>query len=808
MKNLFYRIFLVLLLLLLVSNVNAQNQKEQLNESYISYFNAERETIYLHVNKHTFLINEAIWFKGYVFDKKGGIPFLTTSNVYITLYDKEGNKVKTNLYYAENGTFHGQFEIDSNTPSGHYFFKAHTNWMKNFVEDESFTSRPIEIINPILETSEDPVANSTEFDLQFLPEGGHSISNTTNSIAFKIINCQGKGISVEGNIVNSKNEIVKPFKSNKLGFGKIDLKMEPGESYIAKYTLSGKDFETALPQAKPNGFGIAVNNYTTKDLTYITLKTNKETLNAATGKTYHLVIQQNQKNSIISLDIDKLDTKHIIPVDNKSLPTGVNTITLFNDQIQPVLERLFFNHTAGDFLTANLNVKSVGKDSIPVQINIKDNKRYAFSSNLSVSVLPYDTETFDASRNIITSCLIDPYINGTIENADFYFDDLNRIKSYHLDLVLITQGWSKYKWENIQNKEPNLIIPFEKGLTIDGTLNEDLDAGSKYEVQMFSMVNNINETRTVGRDKTFSFANYFILDSTKVHFSVLKDGQKITKPKLYSRVINKSRASLNGLFDLPSTCEIDFEPLKTVKTTVDIDYEGEVLDTINVYGKKGVKKKSRENSLKYIGDAFSKGIKVDKTQERTFPFIVDIINANGFIARNDAGRISIFNRQPVSFTSGGSPLLIIDGVNFGRNYEILTSMRTEEIDEIYFNKLGNGYGVQGGAGVIRIYLKKSLGVLPDKSLTRYANSLLVSGGFAKQKEFYTPLFYNKSTQLFDSYSAIDWKPELITDRTGTVDFKIKNTGNDKLLFIIEGFSVNGKLISEVKKVDLDNIIEN
>ncbi len=131
-------------------------------------------------------------------------------------------------------------------------------------------------------------------------------------------------------------------------------------------------------------------------------------------------------------------------------------------------------------------------------------------------------------------------------------------------------------------------------------------------------------------------------------------------------------------------------------------------------------------------------------------------------------------------------------------------MRTNEIDEIYFNKSGLGYGSQGGAGVIRIYLKKNLGILSNNSLARYANSLLISGGFANQKEFYTPLFYTKSSGLFESYGTIDWQPELISDKHGNIQFKIKKQDTDKFIFVVEGFSVNGKLISETKELSVTN----
>ncbi|MCB0382961.1 MAG: hypothetical protein KDD05_06590 [Psychroserpens sp.] len=790
-------------------NSFSQNNETKIEESYRSYFNAERETIYLHFNKQTFLLNESIWFKGYIYDKKGNIPFVTTSNIYVSLYDKDGNIVKTKLYYAENGTFKGHFKVTKDLASGFYVFKAHTNWMKNFSEDESFTSEPIQIMNPNSETYKAPENVSPTFDLQFLPEGGHCISDVTNSIGYKIVNCEGKGIKIEGSIVNSKNEFIKTFKSNPFGIGKFDLLMLTGETYKAQYTINGKDYETNLPISSPTGFTIATNNYTTENLTYISLKTNTNTLIQESGKIYYLVIHQNNKSSIVNLDVDDLELNNIISIDNKTLPIGVNTITLFNNQLQPLLERMIFNYREGDFIKANVLTTAAAKDSLSVQIHLKDYNKPAYSSNLSVSVLPAQTEAFKSNRNIISTSLIDPYINGHLENVDFYFEDINRIKSFHLDLAMLTQGWSKYNWNAIKKGAQDLRIPFDKGVTIKGTLNETMDPDSTYEIQMFSMVNNINEMRSIGNDKTFNFENYFIKDSTKVHFNVLKDGEKITKPKLYARLINKDRTSLNQIFKIPNTCEIDYKAKDDISKYANIKFEGEVLDTVNL---SYTKQKEKQKPLKYatadIGNSYSRVIKVDSIQERQHQFIVDIINANGFTAINDAGRVNIYNRRPISLTAGQSPLLFIDGVNFRNDYNILAGMRTSEIDEIYINKSGLGYGVQGGAGVIRIYLKKDLGVLSDNSLARYANSLLVNGGFADQKEFYSPLFYDKSSSLFESYGAIDWQPELISDKNGTVTFKMKNTGISTLLFIIEGFSVNGKLISEVKEVSINKSINN
>lgn len=794
--------YLLIIVLFFCIHSFSQNKNDIIENNYSSYFNAERETIYLHFNKHTFLLNEAIWFKGYLYDKKSKIPYITTSNVYVSLHDLSGKIIKTNLYYAENGTFSGHFEVDKNIPTGYYFIKAHTNWMKNFIEDESFTSEPIQILNPE-SINENYEQNETSlFDLQFLPEGGHCISDAINSIGYKIVNCEGQGLMIEGEIINSKKETVNTFKSNSFGVGKFDLLMATGDTYTAKYSINGKTTETQLPISKPIGFSIAVNNYSTKDLTYISLNTNKATLTQEAGKIYYLVIHQNDKSSIINLDIDTLDTKHVLPIENKNLLSGINTITLFNDQLQPLLERQIFNYKENDYLKSNLIVKTIKSDSINVKIDLIDNSQPALSSNLSISVLPEGTNALHFNRNIISTLLIDPYIQGKLEHANYYFDDFDRIKSFHLDLVLLTQGWSKYSWDDIKKGTIELKIPFDKGITIKGTLNESIDPRSSYKVQMFSLLNNIDETTTINEDHTFQFENYFIQDSTKVHFNVYKNGEKIEQPKLYARVFNTDRSSLNQIFNLINTCEIDYKPIDDIVNFSDLYFEGVELDTINLFARKNSKPTKRKNELKYMGNTYSRGIKISQDEERLYPSIVDIISANGFTARNDAGRITIFNRRPVSLSAGQSPLLIIDNINFGSNYDVLTGMRTDEIDEIYFNKNGLGYGSQGGAGVIRIYLKKNLGISSHNSLARYANTLLINGGYAQQKEFYTPLYYDKSTTLFNSYGTIDWKPKLISNSNEIIEFSIKNTDTENLIFIIEGFSVNGKLISEIKKISL------
>ena len=83
MKSVYLIIFASLFLITPLIAQNTASKKEALQNAYSSYFNAERETIYLHFNKNIYLTKEPIWFKGYVFDKKNGIP---TQRMCLLLY--------------------------------------------------------------------------------------------------------------------------------------------------------------------------------------------------------------------------------------------------------------------------------------------------------------------------------------------------------------------------------------------------------------------------------------------------------------------------------------------------------------------------------------------------------------------------------------------------------------------------------------------------------------------------------------------------------------------------------------------------
>jgi len=74
------------------------------------------------------------------------------------------------------------------------------------------------------------------------------------------------------------------------------------------------------------------------------MQTNKETLKNAVNNTYHIYIHNTSSilKSSFSLKENTFSYNSFLSV--KKLQKGTNIITILNDKMQPILERVFFNN--------------------------------------------------------------------------------------------------------------------------------------------------------------------------------------------------------------------------------------------------------------------------------------------------------------------------------------------------------------------------------------------------------------------------------------------------------------------------------
>jgi hypothetical protein len=321
--------------------------------------------------------------------------------------------------------------------------------MKNFDEPNAYVES-FKVINP-----EDESLNvmkqdaQISLDAQFLPEGGNFIHSVKTNVGVIIKNSDGLGVSnIEGDIYDSDQKFVTSFQTNTLGIGRFQLTPNLKYNYVAKFNHLNHDYEFEIEDIKPKGVSIHVNNFSAN--LAVQLNTNESTLKDIKGKAFKLLIHNgsDSKGTLVTFK-----EKNILElVKFEELFPGVNILTLFDDNNRPVLERMFFNYKGVNFIESGTPSSTQLMDSTLIRIPLEKLDRDSIkNSNISISVLPAETKSYRRHHNIISQTYLQPYVESYIENAQYYFTDIDNKKKYDLDNLLITQGWSSYSWDNIFN---------------------------------------------------------------------------------------------------------------------------------------------------------------------------------------------------------------------------------------------------------------------------------------------------------------------------------------------------------------------
>ncbi|MFK7750467.1 MAG: hypothetical protein AB8B65_18900 [Kordia sp.] len=774
--------YLFLALITTFSMFSTYGQEKKVEDEYAAYFTLPREALYVHVNKTTFFKGEEIWLKGYAYDQKNQLTSKVTTNIHVGIYDAQGNQVQKELFRAENGVAKGNILIDSTYTAGTYYLKAETNWMKNFKESNAFVQK-IEIITekPSLKGDSDVAEN---YDFQFLPEGGYMIENTKNNIGFKVVNTQGKGVIANGIIYDENQQEITSFKGNARGLGKFLFYPEANQEYTAKIEFeSGKILTQKLPKAKEKGIAIIVNN-PFADKVLLNFNTNAATLAINPTKKYKVLIHQNGKQKTIEFSFDAGQEK-AISILKKDVFKGINTITVFTDNNTPILERLFFNDYFVKKTALSVSKANTSNDSIVFSINetqLKD------TINMSISVLPESTKSYNPNHNIVSNFYLKPHLKGTVENPQYYFRDMNRKKKYELDILLVTQGWSRYNWDTIFEEKPNGLKSFETGLTISGKVNRPTMGIDR--LFMYATKNHAAQFIKLDKDQKFTLSNLFLEEGEEVQFSYMNKKGVFKKPSIYIRFIladgkdNMTMTALKKASDISSNTS-DFKVPKNF-----FYKEAEQLDKVVIKAKK--KKEEKDPILMN-----AKVTKITQLEYERYFNITDFIQDNGYDVYENLGQVSIFTRRRPRAT----PLVFFDGAQL-TNLTILYGLSTANVEKIVIDKTGQGQGMNAGfGGVIRIFTRRTSLFKKGASEIMYA-SAKAPKAFTPTKKYYAPKYTSYLSNTFEQYGVISWIPEVKLNKSETTTFKIYDTRTKSVTLFIEGISATGELISEKRTIQV------
>lgn len=784
-----YKLFLLLFLCFNCITIAQENKspKEKITDCFSKYFELERENIHVHLDKNIFFTNESIWFKGYIFNRKNGVPYYTTTNVYMQLIDESGTIISRQLHYVINGLFSGNVSLNSKLQSGIYYLQFYTNWMNNFNEDESFVQK-IKIINTD-DTTFSPIdlPNYSKINLSFFPEGGNLITDVSNIIGIKTTDINGVPISNSAiDIQDEKGEIIKTVTTNSQGLGKFELTPN-NKSYKAALTNNGLKFEYLLPISIAEGITLEVNDFAIEGKTIVKIKASKDYLTKINNKTVYLVIQQDEKSNLIELALNDTKINNEIVFSNDYLFKGVNTIRIIDSEMNQLAERYLFEDPNLD-CKMKINVGITNKDKIYLSGNSNSTE-----ACLSISVLPINS-LLSTESNILSSLYLNPYFNDKVSIKTENFSNSNRYKKFELDLLMLNQGKNKYLWENIRSKPPITNYEFEKGIQIKGVVNSTNVNLKNYKVELRNGLNDIFGTSLINEKNEFYFTDTNVTDSLVVYCDLInKNDFTESEMSYYLTVTNNYKKFNKNYIPVPYI----FAENKTQNTYN--DFEMPKFDSNTIY-LDAVEIKEKKNSLKrqnQSGNSFLRGTKIsDNSFDNVL--ILDFIQANGFTVINYLGEI-IINGRAVNSINGvqnSTPLIFMDGRQL-MNFDELFGMRMGELDEIYLSSTAIVSSMNNNNGIIKMYRKA-----PDFFKPKKQKSNIIKGGFEVITSFVNADYLSVYSKGFENFGLISWIPWVLTDNSGILKISIENKNLKKIKLIIEGFSVDGKLISEIKEISL------
>ena len=783
--------------------------------------NTPQEKVYLHFDKPYYMAGETMWFKGYLFDGTTHKIDSVSRVMYVDLINETNGKTIASRVLNCDGSTNGDIALPDSLEEGVYQIRAYTNYMRNYSEEfffhQDFKIYQGSIKNRLTDSNAQKMTEAA--DVQFFPEGGNSVIGLDSRIGFKALNILGKGVDVEGFVLDNAKDTVVAFRAEHLGMGIFNYTPESQKTYTAFVKEhDGKYRPYSLPYAHEQGFTMAVDNLSNKEKVKIFIANNSP---KAADKSSEIIVVAHQRGQLVFMAKGNETQKSFglsIPK-NKIPDDGIVQITLMNAKGEPLCERLVFNNQ-----NKQINLKIIPdkanykiREKVTANLEATDAEGKPVEGNFSVAVTDASQVIAEPHQENLLSYLLlssdvsnlsgtDYYsaLRGNIEQPAYYFDKENTDANRHLDILMMTQGWRRFIWRDLMaDKDPKMNNLLETGLEVTG---KALKPNGK-------IADNVTLTLVLKNDKkipqfltatTDSLGNYGFysldfFDTTQVFVQGMKkNGGKnldVTinplKPAPKVRIVktpyNPMEFNAQDLANFLKKANEAIELEKKLKLNKD-----QMLQEVVVKAKK-----YEESDTRKIYGKASNTIKVDNILCAGATSVFQMIQgrvAGVQVSPNGSGSYSVIIRGISSFTGSTEPLYLLDGMPV--DADALSSITPCDVDNIDILKGADAaiFGSRASNGVIAILTKRG-GNNYDYSKDPVSGVTIQKRmGYNVAREFYAPKYDVSLADHVrpDFRSTLHWQPNVRTDASGKATVTYWNTDAKATMRIIaEGVSSQG-----------------
>ncbi len=776
------------------------------------------EKLYLHIDRENYYAGETVWAKGYFMSEY--LPSTSSSNLCVELLNSRSELILRNIFPVYGGMALAQLELPDSLDTGTYLVHAYSPQMLN---QPGFTFNRTISVSGKANRNQKTDDKNKKSSLHFFPEGGNFINGVLNTVAFKSVDPNGLPVPAEGEIRNNKNELVCRFNSCHDGMGMFTMAPVKGETYYATTNLSDQKY--SLPLATDDGIVFNITDASGIKRFKIIQGGENEIYKPAylVGQVQNIIIFKQP------LQNDKREISGAIRT--SELGSGILQLTVFNKDNIPLAERITFVDNKEYVLPFELIVDTLNSDKRKrnrFTIGLNDTLIGSFS--VSVTDADFETEP-NRPANIYSQFLLTSDIRGYVHNPAYYFNNASDSARQALELVMMTNGWTRFKWSELA--ENKLVKPHFKDpgfISLSGKVNI---AGTKKPVKDKDILllltpadtSGIGNTRSmlIHTDHTgrFSIDSLIFYGKTKLTFSEVS-GKKNDFIGVHLDQDALTRNFTNSIAPVPVPEQMNSVVDRRLETdyTEMINAKGQMLEAVTV---QAIRRSPLDQlDRDYASGYFSSAVHSTRLDLRNEPYGGDLfqylrerIPGLKIISGENGGYVLNFRGGNLEYfaTNGdaGTPDYQKDDPrsNTGNVTLFLNEMQTDytNIEGVPFTEIAlvkffpTSTAAPGGGAALAVYTKKGNDSFPK---TEAPTEIISYQGYTVVKEFYNPDYDNyPANDLSDRRITLTWEPDIIVNGVNTrvpVSF-YNNDRTRRFKVVAEGITSDGRMLMIEKIIE-------
>ena len=482
-----------------------------------------QEKVFIHMDNTSYFLGDTIWFAAYTRRTNEDRPSRISRVLYCELWNHDGYLVERKLVEMQDGRGHGFFALPDTLYSGYFELRAYTRWQLNWGQTEHYHVWSTEywfynkamakdffrdyekLYSRVFPVYDKPKVDgdyyrdmtfrplrryfkdepkAPELRLSLFPEGGNLVAGVPCRVAFEAATSEGEVREGTLQLLHGKQILATAVTENR-GRGTFVFTPEEGEKYKAVFTpydqpRDAKEPETVAQDIKPvkaEGVALQVRRDSTTGDWLFDIAAQGQASRQPLGVTVMCegrleFFKEINASSTSAAQIQFTPLHHREGQGGGSV--GVHQVTVFDSIGHIYADRLFFV-TRPDLSQPTLMVTGAREQYEPFQPIDFDVTSSHLVPDQTVSLTVRDAvhadNTFD-SGTILTEMLLASEIKGFVPQPEYFFESDDEEHRRALDLLMLTQGWRRFNWQDMAVKGSwEITHPAEHTQMVSGTVN-------------------------------------------------------------------------------------------------------------------------------------------------------------------------------------------------------------------------------------------------------------------------------------------------------------------------------------------------